>query len=113
MTATKSEYRKEINMKKIGVKHIFILFTIVNIILILSYLLVDSITVKDIILKIGQTQAFFLLSVAGALVRRKFSDNKKDSFQEYFLSTNFLINAKIGVIVIGIPMFTIWVLFIN
>lgn len=82
-------------------------------IFILSYLLVDSITVKDIILKIGETQAFFLVSVAGTLVRRKFSDNKKDSFQEYFLSTYFLINAKIGVIVIGIPIFAIWVFFIN
>jgi hypothetical protein len=57
-------------------------------------------------------QGIAFSSVIGAFIRWKGSKEGK-SFEDFFFDTNFLLNAKMGVVVVGIPAFIIWVFFIR
>ncbi len=57
-------------------------------------------------------QGIAFSSLVGAFVRWK-SINSKKTLEDFFFDTNFLLNAQLGVIVVGIPAFVIWVFFIR
>ncbi|MCU0467441.1 MAG: hypothetical protein MUF58_02485 [Arcicella sp.] len=99
---------------KVKERYKFLLvIVLVNIFLLIIFLITNSDYCRELIKKVSGSQGIILLSIIGAYIRRNFSEDKKDSLNEYFWNTNFLTNAKFGIIIVGIPLFIIWVFFIR
>jgi hypothetical protein len=94
-------------------RKIILILVVVNLLLGILYLTVNDTTYQGYIIKIFGSQGIGILGIVGAFTRWLMVRNEDESFKDYFLNTNFLINAKFGVVLIGIPAFIIWVFFIR
>ncbi len=98
---------------KISNRKIILLLVGFNLLLGILYLTINDTKYQGYILKIFGSQGIGILGIVGAFTRWLMVKKENESFKDYFIGTNFLINAKFGVILIGIPAFIIWVFFIR
>ena len=93
-------------------KIILVSFLVLNLILFFLNSYVPQVENGEYFTKFLGVQCIAFSSIVGAFVRWKSISSEK-TFEDFFFDTNFLLNAQMGVIIVGIPVFIVWVFFIR
>ncbi len=93
-------------------KKILVILLLSNVILFLLIYTFEFVEDDGYFTKFLGVQGIAFSSAIGAFVRwRSIRSNK--TFEDFFFDTNFMLNAKMGVIIVGISAFIVWVFFIR